>query len=327
MNNTLTTITENAGAVTSMNYAVMTVNETVVASQSARLAIKRLETAFNLAECAELAKALAIAELRILCVSREITEFPNIVELCKSVFGISKAQTYNYLQVADWITYRYESLGTKYNEESGEEESCLYVLTEKEYNEADVFVKSAYKKRYTDYFTNYNGKPFSVTALLAIIRFIKLDKNGDMDESARARYNFVIQSVKEGKISGEMSVNQLSNWLDGNKPTTKKVTVKDNKPTDNKPTDNKPTDNKPTDNKPTDNKPTDNKPTDNKPIEEQLVFNRSEIEEIKDTLTTCIEMLCEKKIDKGDISNKITTCLAILKGIDFKNAVKAVEGE
>ena len=298
MNTTLTTIIESAEKPATMCYAVMTVNETVVANTDAQKAIKRLETAFNLAECAELAKALAIDELRSMCIRKDITEFPNIVELCKTVFGISKAMTYNYLQVADWITYRYEKT------ETIDGETHIDTLTEKEYSELKPSEKAAYTKRYTDYFTNYNGKPFSVTALLAIIRFIKLDKNGDMDELSRARYNFVIQSVKDSKINGEKSVSEISNYLSGNMPKVTKTKAADNKPADNKPADNSKS---------------------NQLDKTQLVFDRSEIEEIEDTLMECLEMLNTKNVNKDEVFNKITACLAILKGIDFKNAVAAVE--
>ena len=295
MNTTLSTIIESAEKPANMCYAVMTVNETVVANTDAQKAIKRLETAFNLAECAELAKALAIDELRSMCIRKDITEFPNIVELCKTVFGISKAMTYNYLQVADWITYRYEK------SETIDGEAHIDTLTEKEYSELKQSEKVAYTKRYTDYFTNYNGKPFSVTALLTIIRFIKLNKNGDMDELARARYNFVIQSVKECKISGEMSVSEISNYLSGNMPKVTKTKAQSAQQSAQQSVQS------------------------NQSDKTQLVFDRSEIEEIKDNLMNCLEMLNTKKVNKDDVFNKITACLAILKGIDFKNAVAAVE--
>ena len=168
------------------SYAISSIDfKSKLANKSAVKACTNLAKAMSLADGAECAKSVLIAELASYIRSGAITEYNNISELCAELFDIGKAQTYNYIKAAQFMV-------------------CSEVLDENG--------KSTGKTVYHDKWS----KGFSTTALIAFAYFIKSSPNSlDEDTVARARRNFVEQSIVDGKITASMSVSAIKKYLNG----------------------------------------------------------------------------------------------------------------
>ena len=192
-----------------MKLEMITIKKNALASKRAMTAAQKIAQAINVAEASELVKAVQLYNLRSYIKSGEITEFANIVDLAKSLFDIGKAQCYNLLQVAEWVDIRY----VVQENEITNKDDFPKVVTRSDYEALTAEQKKYVKEIYTDRFTGSLDKPIMPTALLAIVRFISLDKDGTMNDTARARYSFVSQSAKEGKINGTMTVSEINSYL------------------------------------------------------------------------------------------------------------------
>ena len=244
-----------------------------LACPEAKTACRGIATAIELADKASGKLAYYIFTLNQLFKAGKISEYPDIVSMCKELFDIGRAQTFNLIRAGSFIVEQEEL------NENGEP--------------TGKFV-------YSDCWTQFKGKPFSNTALVRIAEFI-----GDEDkDTGRARRAFVNESMQNGKINSSMSVSKILAYLDGDelpaqckkeKTVKAKATTTDNKSaeTPTTPTDNKPaeTPTTPTDNKPaeTTTTPTDNKPaeTPTTPTDEyKLTFNVTALRELKTALNS-----------------------------------------
>lgn len=243
-----------------MKLEIMTINQNALANKRAMTAVNKIVTAINLSETSELVKAVQLYNLRSYIKSGEITEYTNIETLAKELFDINRAQTFNYLKIAEWIVIKYAV------QECEETADFPEIITSADYDKLSAKQKKFVKEIYTDRLTQSIDHPLSPTALLAIVRFIKLNRDGSMDDTARARYNFVLESCRKGDITGTMSVSAISTFLNGyNKPKQTNATDKPNDKTTDKTADK--TADKTTDK--TADKTTD-KPNDDTPQEPML---------------------------------------------------------
>ena len=183
-------ITTTAGV---SSFALATKPEFKLANKSAVKACANLAKAMTLAEGAECAKSVLIAELDSYIKSGAITEFNNIVELCAEYFDIGKAQTYNYIKASQFMVTEF-----------------LHECDSNGKPKVDKNGKPVGKLIYRDKW----GKGFSTTALLAFAYFIKSTPIGmDEDAPTRARRNFVEESIVKGKITSNMSVSKIKAYL------------------------------------------------------------------------------------------------------------------
>ena len=198
-----------------MKLEIMSINQNALTNKRAMAAVNKIVTAINLSETSELVKAVQLYNLRSYIKAGEITEYTNIETLAKELFDINRAQTFNYLKIAEWIVIKYAV------QECDETADFPEIITSADYDKLTAKQKKFVKEIYTDRLTQSVENPLSPTALLVIVRFIKLNRDGSMDDTARARYNFVLESCRNGDINGKMSVAAISNFLDGHKDAKK----------------------------------------------------------------------------------------------------------
>jgi hypothetical protein len=300
---TTTPATPATANITTDTFGIAIINRdnfSIVNTENARTACNFIADAIEIQDKSTGALAYWCAQLQSIWTTTTVKGYTKIVPFLENVFKLSKSQVYNYLNAGDSII-----IGTT---EDG-------------------------KKVYTDTWHCKDGtpdftvKPFSCTALIRIAEFIGNDGN------TPALIEYVQKMVNDGAITSEMSVSQIVEVLYANSPVKKEKKKSSKSNTQNAQNAQNAQSDAQSDAQSTQSAQQSTQQNaqnaQSGAQNAQLVFDRAEIEEVKELIDYVMGMTdttLKASFNDENCYKALQKALDILTGINkVKEAVKAVE--